>query len=1027
MPSLQDIEKFKDQLNALGGEPDILAEQGEAIEEPPPPEQVLPSDLGELFIAGGSAPAEAAAIPSGELEAEAGTEAPPGEALPVEAAPGEEALDFSSLFGLEAPEEPEAQEAPPAFPTEPEAETAEALAETPAEPSAEAFEAMMGAPAEPSTEAPGEQPVEFTLPPELEAGFGEELTPPAEAFGEEALQPPEELQVPSAGEAAPLEEPFPPPAEMPAEEPVKSLEEEFGLPAEGFFGAPEAGAVPGEAAEEAPAVEEMPQFEAAELAPAPSAPIPGGAIPGAAIPGAPVPSGAAPRAEALSTEAPSFPAPKAEAGEEALAGLPEELAGPAVFEEPLAEAPATPAGPPAGGEEAPLAAGAPGPEAAPGGPSPEEFSLSERRFAQLKRTLGELPRNLKIVIEELIGVRGLAGPGLASLTGLLARGAAPAQIAAEVSRITGQRVRLPRGYERLTGLAFEEERARFGYAFRENILPILRVALLSLLFLGLLSFLGYRYIYRPLYANVLYRQGYLQIPKDRYPLAEELFARANSIIRYKGWYLRYAGAYTDRRQYPLAAQKYELLLRHFPLDKQGTLAYAGLLTYSTFGWERAEQILDGYLENKDFKDRDVLLARGDNFLEWAQEDGKLYEQARLQYATILDHYGEDDPVLFRMLRFFIRDKPPHLKETRDLYRLLESKKDLDVPAKLFASVYAELGGFWLDQAEAGNQKAYEDVKDVLFKAMRRDKLSPEVHYQLARYYRYLQDDREEEKALKNAISLLENAMPQPKQLQVALIDSYTRLGESYWRRKEYLEAEQNFAAAITLIEQKQDQRIIGLAPQFGTVYKDRGDIYYYVSRDLRAARAQYDDAEKNGYRNPELDFKIGYLDYADGLYDQALLRFARVVDERGGSENALYSLANALYYQGFFSSAQGYYLRLLDLLEIRKDRIPFLQPATNPEHRDLIEFMMKVYNNLGVTYRRLGERSRNPDLEAKALVNLTFSSEYFDQLSRDPNTAERGITRNLAFLNQRGILYPGLPYELQLYDRIPLDLEATVF
>jgi hypothetical protein len=151
------------------------------------------------------------------------------------------------------------------------------------------------------------------------------------------------------------------------------------------------------------------------------------------------------------------------------------------------------------------------------------------------------------------------------------------------------------------------------------------------------------------------------------------------------------------------------------------------------------------------------------------------------------------------------------------------------------------------------------------------------------------------------------------------------------------------------------------------------------------------------------------------------------LDKRGTSENALFSLANSLYYQSFYSSAQGYYLRLLDLLELRQDRIPFLSPADNPEHRNLVEFLMKVYNNLGVTYRRLSERSRDPDQEAKALVNLTYSSEYFDQLTRDPNTAERGITRNLAYLNQRGILYPTRPFELQLYDRIPLDLEAAVF
>jgi tetratricopeptide (TPR) repeat protein len=1019
MPSLQDIEKFKTQLNALGSEPEILAEQGEAIEDLPPPEQGPAPDLSDLF-------ARAEAVP-GEAEAEA----------PSQPGPGEEELDFSSLFGLEGGEEPEtlevppvekepaaeapteeevpveafgegkealefaiheegAEEAPPEFPEPPggeveapiEAEAPEAIevpleAEVPVE-----FPLPPGGrPSGPPVEA--EAPGEFPLPPEeapsgppaagpeAAGAFGEELVPPEEAFQlpEEFLAPPEAEEPPVAAAGRPAEAPPQPPPEAPSPE---AIEEMFTFPAEGPFGAPEAEAgKPGEA--------EISLEPSAEAAPA--------AKPGAEGPGE----------------------------------LPEEFAAPGLFEEQVAEAPVPPIAPVAGFEEAAPAAMQPGPELAPEGEPEREFALTERRFAMLKRTLATLPRNLKMLVEELIGVQGLSGPNLAALAGLLAEGAAPARIAEEVSRITGQRVRLPRGYERLTGLAFEEERVSFRYALRENIFPILRVALLSVLFLGLLSFLGYRYIYRPLYANALYRQGYVQIQRDRYPLAEDRFARANAIMRYKGWYLRYAGAYTAKRQYALASQKYELLLKHFPLDRQGTLAYAGLLTYSTFGWERAEQILNEYLEEKNFKDRAILLARGDNYLEWAEEDGKLYEQARLQYATILDHYGETDEVLFRMMRYFIRVKPPRFEETRKLYRLLEGKKELDVYDTLSASVYAELGGFWFDQAEQGNQAAYDDVKEVLFKAMRKEKFLPEVHYQLARYYRYLKDDREEEKALTNAITLLSNAQPQTKKRQIALIDSYTRLGEYYWRRKEYLEAEESLENAIKLIEQKQAQRILGPASQFGLAYLDRGDIYYYVIRDLRTARTLYENAERNGYRSTELDYRFGYLDYAEGNYEQALLRFARVLDERGTSENALFSLANSLYYQSFYSSAQGYYLRLLDLLELRQDRIPFLSPADNPEHRNLVEFLMKVYNNLGVTYRRLSERSRDPDQEAKALVNLTYSSEYFDQLTRDPNTAERGITRNLAYLNQRGILYPTRPFELQLYDRIPLDLEAAVF
>jgi tetratricopeptide (TPR) repeat protein len=644
-----------------------------------------------------------------------------------------------------------------------------------------------------------------------------------------------------------------------------------------------------------------------------------------------------------------------------------------------------------------------------------------------------------MAIEELIAEKGLTGPDLHLVTDLLADGAAPAQIAEEVSRITGRRIRLPRGYEKLTGLAFEAERRRFGFALRENVWPVVRAAVLSLLFLGLLSFLGYRYIYRPVAAYVLYRQGHAQILKERYKLAEEHFAKANAILRYKRWYLRYAEAYTGRRQYPLAADKYELLLRHFPLDRLGTLAYANLLTYSTFGYERADRILGEYIgelsrddprkryvPRAGFRDADILLARGDNFLEWAEEKPEHFENARLQYATILDYYGERDEVLLRMMRYFIRVSPQksRLKETQDLYRLLEAKdkkRRLAVKPDLVASVYSELAGFWFDQ------QAYDGVRDALLAAMKRDKLHPEAHYQLARYYRYLPDAVEERKALVNAIQLLQDSSPFTRRRLLALIDSYNRLGESYARDREYLNAEKYFQRASERIEAGQSQRVLGQLKELGLPYENRGDIYYYVSRDLNTALQLYRQAEANQYRSDELDYKMGYIAYAQGDFEQALLRFSRVVDALPANENGLFALGNALYLQGYYASSQGYYLRLLDIQETRRDRISFLQPADDSEHRALVEFMMKVCNNLGVTTMRLSERGRDPVLQARALANLTFSSEYFDVLTRNPDSGERGQTRNLAYLNQRSILYPTRTFELEIYGRLPLDLAANRF
>ena len=48
MPRREDIEKFKEVLNSLGGEPEIMARRSQAIEDVRAPDEVIPADLGEL-------------------------------------------------------------------------------------------------------------------------------------------------------------------------------------------------------------------------------------------------------------------------------------------------------------------------------------------------------------------------------------------------------------------------------------------------------------------------------------------------------------------------------------------------------------------------------------------------------------------------------------------------------------------------------------------------------------------------------------------------------------------------------------------------------------------------------------------------------------------------------------------------------------------------------------------------------------------------------------------------------------------
>ena len=172
---------------------------------------------------------------------------------------------------------------------------------------------------------------------------------------------------------------------------------------------------------------------------------------------------------------------------------------------------------------------------------------------------------------------------------------------------------------------------------------------------------------------------------------------------------------------------------------------------------------------------------------------------------------------------------------------------------------------------------------------------------------------------------------------------------------------------------------------------------------------------------------MGVIDYLGGRFEQALPRLAEAAEGLPQNLNVLYALANTLCQLGHYSSAEGYYLQLLSLLEAQRGRVRNLQPQVDPEHRALLDNTMRVYNNLGVTLGRLMEQSGDRRRFARALANLTFSSEYYDLLNRESATLVRGDTRNLAYLNQRGLLYPQEGFELQLYNPLPLDTEAAGF
>lgn len=1034
MPRREDIDRFTQVLNSLGDEPAIRAARSEAIEEVPPPGEE--PQTGVALAEEGAPSAEEVGAGAGEQEnlqdlfanlselpqeetpaAERQAPAEPGAA---DAGPGE-GLDFASLFGEEA--EPQGIE--------------ELEKPGQAEPAGREQEAEPGAPS-------GEDA--FSLP---EGGL-ESLQ--SDLSQMEAL--PEDLGQPEPGpgeEAAPSTEPGGQSFEDLGSFSLDEAEAPAAMPTTEETFAPEAPAMPepGEPAEaggfELPSLEDLSFSEPLEAAPALQEPSP--VEPSFEAPQEPA-FEAAPPETGPEEGLPEEPAAKQEAaaptfaeeslGEESLGDLNlDEFRLPESAEQfGIPEAP--PAAPkkraPAPAPRVPARAPKPRPERpAPeeGAAAPEEIQLTPEQFAQLKRTLEALPRNLKIVVQDLIGEGMVSGVDLTALIGLLLSGAAAQEIATLASRISGKRIRIPAGYEKKTGVAFEAEQRTFAYAFRENILPLLRIVVITVVAGGLFGFLGYRYIYQPLFAYTNYRAGYAQISNDRFTIANERFDRAAKAWPIKGWYYRYAEAFADKRQFVLAEQKYDSLLTQFPGDKKGILDYARMESERLNDYEKADGLLKQILDKRTF-DYDALLAAGDNDLLWAEQDPKKLDEARLAYATLIDKYGAKDTLLFRMLRYFIRsDNGDEVERLRAFYA---SRPDV----KIDAGVFAELGGYLVDH------RRLDYAQDVLFRA---DKNQPglyEVHYNLARYYRIVQSDPDEKKALDATVKMLKSTDTiTPKRLRIE-IDTHTRLGEYNYRKKEYITAEKELQGAIALAEQNQKMKLIDKDRMFGRPYADLGDLYYYIQGDLRAAALQYQTAIANLYTAPELSYKIGYIQYAQKDYKAALVSFTSTEDAsaypsgnealapaKGSAQstqmpgqtpqNLLYALGTTFFQRKDFFAAQGYYLRLLDRLETRRAALGTLHPEDRPDDRALLQTLVKVNNNLGITMIDLSGKTGDRKKRSEALVYLSAAAEIAGSLARNPDTVQRSEIRSLPTLNMRWILYPVPGDELQIYSALPKD------
>ena len=660
-------------------------------------------------------------------------------------------------------------------------------------------------------------------------------------------------------------------------------------------------------------------------------------------------------------------------------------------------------------------------------------SLSDDQVDALQDTLLSYPLNLRLAVEDILANTRGSEAQQSALVWKLVEGASAREAAKEAGKILKRFIAIPSGFEKRSGAAFEAEKGTFAYLLIHSILPMLQVVALTAAAAGLLFFLGYNFAYRPIKAHTLYAEGRRQIEQRRYQDSEEYFIKADKVWIMKSWYYRYAQSYAGMEEYPKAELMYDRLLGRWPNETKAALDYARMVSRN-LGFEKAETILNTHILQRDYFNKDALILMVDNYLAWANLEEqryegprpdilqKLYENTRFQLATLMEHHGQSDAYLQRMLSYFIRTEQAggsdKLREVVGLANYFtENPKSGFEP-----SVLAELAEYLMSRNETGL------VGSILSSAIDRDGTLPETYAALATWNRRSSFTTEEVEALSYAIQFFE-ALDETEGLSTRRTKSYlnslTRLAELNMASGEILDASENLNTAIKRYEAALAERRFKPAPEFAKTYSLLADIYYQDWRDFPAALANYEKAERHGYSSPETDYRQGFIYYQDPTQEsmeKALQFFYRAGLEREPSPYLLLATGNTLFARSNYFAASGYYSMLVNSVQHELDTISLPQPQGKRSHEEIVELLMVARNNLGVTKFRTAERMGDARQRSEAMVEFLASAKLFDSLSRNQVRMTRSETRNLGFLNTDFILHPQRGIDLALYKDLPMDM-----
>ena len=657
----------------------------------------------------------------------------------------------------------------------------------------------------------------------------------------------------------------------------------------------------------------------------------------------------------------------------------------------------------------------------------EKNTLTDKEYEAFLRNLKDYPLNLRIEIEKFIVGDEFKDEVVYDVIQKVIKKVSARHLASHLEKLLDINIPVPREFERRTVAQYEEYKKSAEYQLKNRIIPAAIIGLLSACILFLIFLFAKNFIYIPAKANSIYKEGYALLEAGAYPQSEELFDEASSYQRQKRWFFKYAEGYSNHKQYERARLVYQSGLRYFNHDKKMGLKYAEMELYQLRNYENAENVVRREVLDYHINDKDGMLLLGDIFLEWGSDkDPRKLDEAYEVYSDIISLYGQKDPYLARLLRYYIR--------TDDLRNVLQLK-DYFYPRKksLGGQDLVELSGYLLDKVSGNIAPAdekllvyIEDVRELLERAVKLAPEIPESTYNMGLYFLNSKNYIPAKEWLLLSLDAFEKYPFRTKARVLNHINAYRLLGDIGMEDEEYIEAEEFYRKGISLFEEEKAAGLQG-NKNVGKLYASLGDLCYFITGDFDEALKSYKVSVDTDNDTASIRYKMGYIYYTQKEYTEAVNAFIKTVEGKPNDTHALLALGNTLSIRGDNYAAQGYYERLMVLLENQRVRYNIMLPQVNEVHGDIVNVYLMASNNLGVTQYRLAQQIGDSSLNGEALANFTASLRAWDALTRNPETMIRLPGSNLAERNIAYMTAPLSEYEPAIYMEIPVMLEGEFF